>query len=39
MNDCSYAIRLKQNSSLVAPTSDKDEDLDKALKMEQIILE
>ena len=36
MNGCSYAIRLKQNSSLVALASDKDEDLYKATKEEQI---
>lgn len=36
MNDCSYAIRLKQNSSLVALASDKDEDLYKTTKEDQI---
>ncbi|MCI6886863.1 MAG: transposase [Lachnospiraceae bacterium] len=36
MNGCSYAICLKQNSSLVALASDKDEDLYKATKEEQI---
>ncbi|MGN1175286.1 MAG: transposase, partial [Roseburia sp.] len=36
MNGCSYAIRLKQNSSLVALASDKDEDLYKATKEDQI---
>ena len=36
MNGCSYAIRLKQNSSLVALASDKDEDLYKATKEGQI---
>lgn len=36
MNGCSYAIRLKQNSSLVALASDKDEDLYKAAKEDQI---
>lgn len=36
MNDCSYAIRLKQNSSLVALASYKDEDLYKATKEDQI---
>lgn len=30
VNGCSYAIRLKQNPSLVALASDKDEDLYKA---------
>ena len=32
MNGCSYAIRLKQNSSLIALASDKDEGLYKAAK-------
>ena len=36
MNGCSYAIRLKQNSSLIALASDKDEDLYKAIKDDQI---
>ena len=36
MNGCSYAIRLKQNSSLVALASYKDEDLYKATKEDQI---
>ena len=36
MNGCSYAIRLKQNPSLVALTSDKDEDLYKATREDQI---
>ena len=36
VNGCSYAIRLKQNSSLIALASDKDEDLYKASKEEQI---
>ena len=27
MNGCSYAIRLKQNSSLITLASDKDEDI------------
>lgn len=36
MNGCSYAIRLKQNSSLIALASDKDEDLYKATKEDQI---
>ena len=36
MNGCSYAIRLKQNSSLMALASDKDEDLYKATKEDQI---
>ncbi|MDE6845497.1 MAG: IS1380 family transposase [Lachnospiraceae bacterium] len=36
MNGCSYAIRLKQNSSLIALTSDKDEDLYKAAKEDPI---
>ncbi len=35
-NGCSYAIRLKQNSSLVALASDKDEDLYKATKKDRI---
>ena len=36
MNGCSYAIRLKQNSSLIALASDKEEDLYKATKDDQI---
>ncbi|KSV58540.1 hypothetical protein ASU35_12555 [Acetivibrio ethanolgignens] len=36
MNGCSYAIRLKQNSSLIALASDKDKDLYKATKEDQI---
>ena len=36
MNGCSYAIRLKQNSSLVTLASDKDEDLYRATKEDQI---
>ena len=36
MNGCSYAIRLKQNSSLTALASDKEEDLYKATKDDQI---
>ena len=32
VNGCSYAIRLKQNSSLITLASDKDEDLYKATK-------
>ena len=36
MNNCSYAIRLKQNSSLLAFVSDKDEDLYKVTKEDQI---
>ena len=36
MNGCSYAIRLKQNSSLIALASDEDEDLYKASKEDQI---
>ena len=36
MNGCSYAIRLKQNSSLIALASDKEEDLYKAIKDDQI---
>lgn len=36
MNGCSYVIRLKQNSSLVALASDKDEDLYKATREDQI---
>ena len=36
MNGCSYAIRLKQNSSLIALASDKDEDLYQATKRDQI---
>lgn len=36
MNGCSYAIRLKQNSSLTALASDEDEDLYKATRKDQI---
>ena len=36
MNGCSYAIHLKQNSSLVALVSDKDNDLYKTTKEDQI---
>ncbi len=36
MNGCSYAIRLKQNTSLVALASDKEEDLYKATREDQI---
>lgn len=36
MNGCSYAIRLKQNPSLIALASDKDEDLYRATKENQI---
>ena len=36
MNGCSYAIRLRQNSSLIALASDKAEDLYKATKADQI---
>ena len=36
MNGCSYAIRLKQNSSLVSLASDKDEALYKATRDDQI---
>lgn len=36
MNGCSYAIRLKQNSSFIALDSDKDEDLYKVTKEDQI---
>ena len=32
MNGCSYAIRLKQNASLIALASDKEEDLYRATK-------
>ena len=35
-NGCSYAIRLKQNASLIALVSDKDEDLYRATKNDQI---
>lgn len=35
-NGCAYAIRLKQNASLIALVSDKDEDLYKAAKEDQI---
>ncbi len=36
MNGCSYAIRLKQNPSLIALASDKDDDLYKAAKEDWI---
>ena len=36
MNGCSYAIRLKQNASLIALASDKEEDLYRATKEDQI---
>lgn len=36
MNGCSYAIHLKQNPSLVALASDKNEDLYKATQKDQI---
>ena len=36
MNGCSYAIRLKQNPSLLALAADKDEELYKAAKEDQI---
>ena len=36
MNDCSYAIRLKQNSSLIALASDKEENLYEVTKGNQI---
>ena len=36
VNGCSYAIRLKQNPSLIALASDKDEDLYKAGKEDPI---
>ena len=36
MNGCSYAIRLKQNSSLMALASNKDKDLYNATKEDQI---
>lgn len=36
MNGCSYAIRLKQNSSLIALASDKAEDLYRTTKKNQI---
>ncbi len=36
MNGCSYAIRLKQNSSLLALASDKDEELYEATKDDHI---
>ena len=36
MNGCSYAIRLKQNSSLIAHASVKDEELYKATKEDQL---
>ncbi len=35
-NGCSYAIRLKQNASLMALAADKDEDLYRATKDERI---
>ena len=35
-NGCSYAIRLKQNASLIALASDKDEDLYRANQNDQI---
>lgn len=35
-NGCSYAIRLKQNNSLIALAADKDEDLYKSTKGDQI---
>ena len=35
-NGCTYAIRLKQNSTLVALASDKEEDLYKATQKDQI---
>ena len=35
-NGCSYAIRLKQNASLIALVSDKDEDLYRATKNDPI---
>lgn len=35
-NGCSYAIRLKQNSTLIALASDKEEDLYKATQKDQI---
>lgn len=35
-NGCSYAIRLKQNPSLIALASDKEEDLYRATKEDQI---
>lgn len=36
MNDCSYAIRLKQNSSLIALALDKEENLYEVTKGNQI---
>ena len=36
MNGCSYAIRLKQNSSLFAPASDQEKDLYRATKEDRI---
>lgn len=36
INGCSYAIRLKQNSSLIALASDKEEDLYRAPQKDQI---
>ena len=35
-NGCSYAIRLKQNNALIALAADKDEDLYRATKEDQI---
>lgn len=35
-NGCSYAVRLKQNASLLALAADKDEDLYRATKDDQI---
>ena len=35
-NGCSYAIRLKQNASLIALASDKDKDLYKVTQKDQI---
>jgi transposase len=35
-NGCSYAISLKQNSTLIALASDKEEDLYKATQKDQI---
>ena len=35
-NGCSYAIRLKQNNSLIALAADKDEDLYKSTREDQI---
>lgn len=36
MNGCSYAIRLKQNTSLIALASDKEKYLYKATKKDRI---